>query len=137
MDNWLKKLNSKGIRVTAMRLAVIETIQKTKKALSPLQIFDLTRKDHPHLGLVTVYRTIEILEKEGLIEHLHHFENCQAVIPRGEGHQHVLVCKKCGNVVHFDGIDLSTLLQTINKETGFQVQEHWMQLSGVCPNCKS
>lgn len=137
MDSWVKKLNSKGIRITAMRLAVMETIRKTKKALSPLQIFDLTRQDHPHLGLVTVYRTIELLEREGLIEQIHHFENCQGILPAGEGHQHVLLCVKCGNAIHFDGIDLSNLFHTISQETGFQIKEHWMQLSGICPECKT
>jgi len=137
MDSWVKKLNSKGIRCTAMRLAVIQTIRKTKKPLSPIQIFDLTRQKNPKLGLVTVYRTIEILEREGLIEHIHHFDNCQTVLPVGEGHQHVLLCIKCGAAVHFKGMELKNIFDQINKETGFQIKEHWMQLAGLCPACKS
>lgn len=135
MDNWEKKLNEKGIRCTESRLAVIRTIQSSKKALSPLQIFDLSRKECPHLGLVTVYRTLEILERQGLLERVHKNDNCQTVLPAGEGHQHILLCAYCDKAIHFEGEDLSDLFFHIQKNTGFQIKEHWLQLIGICPDC--
>jgi Fe2+ or Zn2+ uptake regulation protein len=135
-ENWLAQLQKNGYRLTEARRAVVEVIQKSTHALTPVQVFDRARKRYAALGLVSVYRTLEKLEELNLIQRVHQPEGCQAFIAAGRGHEHLLLCQNCGQVTFFKGDDLDTLIGTIAKKTHYQIREHWLQLFGLCQNCK-
>jgi Fe2+ or Zn2+ uptake regulation protein len=97
----------------------------------------MARKKYRALGLVTVYRTLEKLEELHLIQRVHQPMGCQAFISAGEGHQHLLLCQNCGQVAFFEGDDLDILTKSIAKKTGYQISEHWLQLFGLCANCRT
>ena len=134
--DWLTQLQENGYRLTEARRAVIETIQASTRALSPVEVFDLARKKYPALGLVSVYRTLEKLEELHLIQRVHQPQGCQAFISAFHGHQHLLLCQNCGKVTFFEGEDLSAFIQSISKRTGYQIHEHWLQLFGLCESCQ-
>jgi len=134
--DWLIQLQENGYRLTEARRAVIETIQASTRALSPVEVFDVARKKYPALGLVSVYRTLEKLEELHLIQRVHQPQGCQAFISACHGHQHLLLCQNCGKVTFFEGDDLSALIQSISKKTGYQIHEHWLQLFGLCEFCQ-
>ncbi len=133
---WLVQLTEQGYRLTEARRAVVEIMVRSTQALTPIEIYDEARDAHPALGLVTVYRTLEALEEQGLIQRVHQPQGCQAFITAPAGHQHLLVCQQCGETAIFEGDDLETLIKSIARKTGFQVTEHWLQLFGLCPHCK-
>ncbi len=133
---WLVQLNEQGYRLTGARRAVVEIMAQSKHAITPIEIYDEARAAHPTLGLVTVYRTLEALEGQGLIQRVHQPQGCQAFIPAPAGHQHLLLCQQCGQAAIFEGDDLETLIRSIARKTGFQITEHWLQLFGLCPNCR-
>jgi len=135
-DQWLSQLQSTGCRLTGARRAVVEVMESTPRALTPLDVFDSARKQDRHLGLVTVYRTLEKLEELGLIQRVHQERDCHAFLRTGEGHQHILLCERCGRAVLFEGDDLKALFTRISQQTGFEIKEHWLQVSGVCAECK-
>ena len=89
------------------------------------------------MGLVTVYRTIDKLEELGLLQRVHQPSDCQGFVAAFSGHQHLLICQECGLVEFFDGEHegIDRLMRGIEGESGFQVQEHWLQLFGICTNC--
>lgn len=134
---WLKKLQENGYRLTGSRRSVVEVIANSSRALSPLEVFDLAREQYTGLGLVTVYRTLEKLEELGLIQRVHQPQGCQAFISAFTGHQHLILCNRCGKVEFFAGDNLEPLIQQIGGQTGFQVQDHWLQLFGLCADCRS
>jgi Fur family transcriptional regulator, ferric uptake regulator len=133
---WLAQLQENGYRLTEARRAVVEVIQKSKHALTPVEVFDTARKKYAALGLVTVYRTLEKLEELSLIQRVHQPEGCQAFIAMGHGHEHLLLCHNCGKVTFFQGDDLDALIAAISKKTGYQIQDHWLQFFGLCQACK-
>ncbi len=133
---WLQKLQESGYRPTGSRRMVVEIMANSERALSPLEIFDLARAQHSGLGLVTVYRTLEKLEELHLIQRVHAPEGCQAFIAAFTGHQHLILCSRCGRVQFFDGDNLERLFHTIGQETGYQVRDHWLQLFGLCAACQ-
>lgn len=135
-ENWLEQLHDNGYRVTAARRAVVDTVFGTSRALTPSQVYDSARKKYRALGLVTVYRTLEKLEELHLIQRVHQPLGCQAFIAAGIGHQHLLLCKQCGQVEFFEGDDLDSLTRSIARKTGYEIHEHWLQLFGLCSNCK-
>jgi Fur family transcriptional regulator, ferric uptake regulator len=134
---WLTQLHENGYRITKARGAVVETVEQSKRALTPVEVYDMARKKYRALGLVTVYRTLEKLEELHLIQRVHQPMGCQAFISAGHGHQHLLLCQNCGVVAFFEGDNLDVLTQSIAKKTGYQINEHWLQLFGLCTNCQS
>ena len=135
-EDWLSALQASGCRLTATRRAVVETMAESEHALAPVEVFDASRKKDPHLGLVTVYRTLEKLEELGLIQRVHQEQGCQAFLKAGQGHQHLLLCERCGRAVLFEGDDLTVLFNKVAIQTGFEIKAHWLQVTGVCSECK-
>ncbi len=136
-ENWLTKLRSEGYRLTDTRRAVVETVAQSPRALTPAEVHDLAKEQYPALGLVTVYRTLEKLEELGLIQRVHQEQGCNAYLPQAEGHQHLLICQTCKKAVYFEGDDLDAFFGNVGKKHGFVVQEHWLQLFGVCEECQN
>ena len=134
--SWLDQLQENGYRLTEARRAVVETIQKSARALTPVQVFDVARKTYPALGLVSVYRTLEKLEELHLVQRVHQPEGCQAFIAESSKHEHLLLCQNCGRVTFFEGDDLDALMAAISKKTGYQIHDHWLQLFGTCQGCQ-
>lgn len=136
-DLWLAQLRADGCRLTSARRAVTEVMQSAERALTPVEVYDAARKRDPRLGLVTVYRTLEKLEALGLIQRVHHEQGCQAFLRAGVGHQHLLLCERCGRAVLFEGDDLEALFQRVGEQTGFEIRTHWLQLYGLCQDCRT
>jgi len=135
-ETWLTQLQENGYRLTEARRVVVDVIQKSRQALTPVQVFDRARKKYKELGLVSVYRTLEKLEELRLVQRVHQPQGCQAFITAGMGHQHLLLCQECGEATLFEGDDLDGLIKSIARKTGYQIKEHWLQLFGLCENCK-
>jgi len=136
IKSWLTQLQDNGYRLTGARQAVVEIIAASQRALTPVEVYDAARDQYPALGLVTVYRTLEKLEELGLIQRVHQPKGCQAFITAGKGHQHLLLCSKCGRTTLFEGDDLDQFIKSIAHKTGYQITEHWLQLFGLCENCR-
>ncbi|MGZ3676927.1 MAG: Fur family transcriptional regulator [Ktedonobacterales bacterium] len=135
-NNWLAQLHDNGYRLTKARRAVVDTVVRSRHALTLIEVYDVARKRYRALGLVTVYRTLEKLEELHLIQRVHQPEGCQAFIAAGHGHQHLLLCQRCGRVTFFEGDDLKALMGTISSKSGYRIRDHWLQLFGLCASCQ-
>jgi len=136
IEDWLTHLQAGGYRLTRPRRAVVETLANSQCALDATEIYDLARKRYPSLGLVSVYRTLDRLEETGLIQRVHHPDGCQAFIAGFTGHQHLLICRRCGKTSFFEGDDLAPLFDRVSQDSGYTIQEHWLQLFGLCQDCQ-
>jgi len=137
MEAWLERLSEAGHRITEPRQAVMTVLQRTERPLRPQEILEHGTALHTNLGLVTIYRTLELFEQLGLVRRVHRGEGCHGYLPISPGHRHVLVCQACGRAVEFVGSDdLDTLIARVEAETDFQVTDHLLQLFGHCSDCR-
>jgi len=137
MDAWKSQLTAQGRRITAAREAVVGILQKAESPLAPHEIRERAEALHRGIGLVTVYRTLELLTELGLVRRVHREDGCHGYLPVTQGHHHALICHLCGRSVEFPGReDLETLIRHVEAETGYHVQDHLLQLSGTCPDCQ-
>ncbi|HAJ05084.1 MAG TPA: hypothetical protein DCL76_00840 [Chloroflexi bacterium] len=136
-ENWIDSLRSRGYRLTEPRQVVIDVLAYSSRALNAAEIYDSARKKYSSLGLVSVYRTLEKLEELELIQKVHHPDGCQSYIAGFTGHQHLLLCNECGLTAFFEGDDLVPLIDNVSSDSGFDIQDHWLQFFGLCSNCKS
>lgn len=134
-ERWLTLLEEKGGRLTGPRRVIVELLVNSDRALSPVDVFDKARSTYPKLGLVTVYRTLEILNELGLVERVHQTGGCHMYLRAAKGHEHIMLCTRCGRAAYFSGDDLGQLMEKVAKESGFLIKEHWLQLQGLCKRC--
>ncbi|WP_322801588.1 Fur family transcriptional regulator [Thermoflexus sp.] len=135
--SWEERLNRAGWRVTMPRRVVLRVLQQARRPLSPQEIHARGRRMHPSLGLVSVYRALEVLEQAGLVRRVHQEARCDGYILASPGHHHVLICRRCGRAVEFPGAeDLSGLIAQVEQRTGFRVEDHLLQLIGLCAPCR-
>lgn len=129
-------LRQHGYKLTPQRRAVIQTIASAQDHLTPNAVYEKVHQDHPDIGLVTVYRTLEILAELKLICELHAGGSCRSYTVSALGHHHHLICSSCGKVVDFTGSDLGELEQNLSRETGFRIDGHLLEFVGLCQACQ-
>src|SRR5262245_17213096 len=83
-------------KLTRPRQAVLDIIEAADHHLTPAEIHKRARKKYPHLGLVTVYRTLDLLTELGYVQRVHFTAGCHSYIAAPQGHAHHLVCSNCG-----------------------------------------
>jgi len=129
-------LRQHGYKLTPQRRAVLSVIARSPGHLTPADIYERVHQEHPGIGRVTIYRTLDILTELGLICELHSGGICGSYLGRRPSeHHHHLICADCGMVVDFTGCDLDALERKLSMETGFEIAGHLLEFSGRCPSC--
>ena len=135
-----KALRQRGIRLTRQRRVILQVMDAAEKHLDVDQILDRAQKISPEVHLVTVYRTIDLLKKEGLIDELdllhlrgdrHYYETHG---PRD--HIHV-ACLRCGKVREFESRLYEQLKDQIARDCDIQVTVSRTEVGGICNDCLS
>ncbi|MBM4462757.1 MAG: transcriptional repressor [Chloroflexi bacterium] len=130
-------LRQKGYRLTPQRRAVLKIITSSQDHLTPAQIYRDVHAVYPSIGLVTVYRTLDMLFELGLICELHAAGSCRSyLLRRPLEHHHHLICTDCGSVVDFTDCDLTGIEKRLAEETGFDIEDHLLEFAGHCPRCQ-
>ena len=134
-DDILDQLSSAGYRITRPRRAVVRALLEDGGYASPAQVHARARSHCDSVGLVTVYRTLDLLAGMGFVRRIHAEDGCRGYATANHGHRHHLVCRGCGAAIEFEGCDLSPFLDRISQKTGFTVEEHLLELVGLCSAC--
>ena len=134
----LNEIGVKGVRLTAQRRTLIEIIQEATTHLDATSLLDLARKRDSRIDRATVYRTIDLLKKHGLIDELdlmhlngekHYYE-----VRTQKDHLH-LACFGCGAVEEFASPTFERLKREISKENNFEIQVMRLEVGGLCSAC--
>ncbi len=134
----LHELRQAGYRLTAARRTIIDVFLGAREPLSPTEVYARARELNPRVGLVTVYRTLEALLDLGVVERIHGAGGCQGYVLVGSGHKHLAVCRACGQTLVFEEGDiLKCMEERLRQETGFLVENHLLQFSGLCARCQN
>jgi Fe2+ or Zn2+ uptake regulation protein len=136
LDLWKSALSEGGFRVTQPRLQVMEIIASTTRPLTPQEIYQRTLESEEPPGIASIYRTLETLDDLGLIQQIHQPDGCHGIWPAVEGHKHLILCRGCSQMQVVEGNEnIAEYIKRIEEETGYQVDEHWLQLFGQCEEC--
>jgi Fur family transcriptional regulator, ferric uptake regulator len=136
-DTMLDALVQAGYSNTRSRRAVLEALCEAGGQADPIDLLTRGRIRHPALGLVTVYRTLDVLLTLGLVRKLHREEGCHSYAPATHDHGHHVICQRCQRAVEFEGCDLDAVISAVVAQTGFHIQSHWLEMFGVCPECQA
>ncbi len=129
-------LRQHGYKLTSQRQAVLNVVTCSPGHLTPSEIYKKVHREHPGIGLVTVYRTLNTLVELGVICEVN-IGNTRSYVGSPLQHHGHLICSKCGKVLDFTGCNLGKLEQRLSKETGFRIEGHLLQFFGLCPDCRN
>ncbi len=129
-------LRQNGYKLTPQRRVVIQAIASNQEHLTPTAIYEKVHQHQPNIGLVTIYRTLEILAKLKLICELHAGDSCRSYTISAPGHHHHLICSNCDKVVNLPSRELEEAQQSLSKQTGFRIDSHLLEFSGLCQVCQ-
>jgi Fur family ferric uptake transcriptional regulator len=142
---WQNRLRGHGARWTAPRRAVVDLLSQTKKHMSAKEVYASLHRMYPGMGLTTVYRTLDLLVRMGLLNRLsfgtgesrYEFKSGEK-----DAHHHHLICVNCGKIVDYrDFVDEELQLvrkteESLARKHGFRIMDHNVEFYGLCPQCR-
>jgi Fur family ferric uptake transcriptional regulator len=129
-------LREHGNKLTPQRQLVLRVLASSHDHLTPEGIYEKSRLVDPGIGLVTVYRTLGLLTKLGLVCKVHSEDGCSSYMMRSPmEHHHHLVCSGCGKVVDFTDCNLAEAEKKLAQESGFDIKGHLLEFYGLCRDC--
>ncbi|CAM3908847.1 Fur family transcriptional regulator [Nocardiopsis rhodophaea] len=133
---WREELRTRGYRVTPQRQLVLEAVRELEHA-TPDAICTRVQKTASGLNLSTVYRTLDLLEKVGLITHTHLGAGAPSYhLAEEADHLHV-VCRGCGEVTD-TALDLADpLVERLRHDLDFEADARHLTVMGQCHRCRA
>jgi len=130
-------LSGQGLKATNQRDKILQTFVEAARHLSAEELYARVKKAHPGIGFATVYRTLKLLSEAGLAEE-RRFEDgfTRYEYRASDGHHDHLICTRCGKIIEFENERIEALQQDVARRNRFQVQNHRLELYGLCNDCQ-
>lgn len=127
-----------GLKFTAHRLAVYDTLQNSLTSLTAEQIYLELKKGDSGINLSTVYRILDSFVEKQLVTPTRLMGGGKALYEiNTHAHQHFLMCTGCLRKIEIATCPLNQFEQKMAHDTGFQIQSHRLELYGTCPECRA
>ncbi len=135
----LERLRRESGRSGTARREVVELLGRHDCCVSALELHDALRARGSRVGIASVYRTLEGLDRSGLVERVDLGDGIARFEPaRGdEHHHHHFLCDDCGKVEPFADPALEAALERLAGGSGFAVDAHDVVLRGACGDCRA
>lgn len=120
--------------MTPQRQLVLDAVRELVHA-TPEQVCAEVQRAAPAVNITTIYRTLDLLERLGLVRHTHLGHGAPSY--SAQEHQHVhLVCHRCGEVQEAPTALLEELAERLRLASGFRLDASHLALSGLCRSCE-
>ena len=136
LKNSRRVLNVPGLRVTNQRALVLEIIRRGGGHLDADEVYRQARGKQPHLSMSTVYRTLQMFKKLGLVEEVHFDEAHHHYEIKPLAEHHHLVCLGCGRIVEFQYPLARLIKRNITEAKDFDITGSEVRMTGYCSTCR-
>jgi Fur family ferric uptake transcriptional regulator len=133
-------------RWTTPREAVLALLGRTLEHVSAKDIYMSLQRAFPAVGLTTVYRTLDLLNRAGVVTRINAGDGKSRYEQSAggeKGHHHHLICTSCGKILDyrdFEAEELELIRKTeavLAKKFGFEIGGHNIEFLGKCEICRS
>ena len=127
-ERMTQALRDSGVRVTRQREALLRVLSDAEDHPDASELHRRAQVLDASLSLATVYRTLSVLEREGVI-HRHSFENGGArfEVAAQDHHDHILDLDS-GAIIEFHNEKIEELQRQIAAEMGYEIVHHRLEL---------
>ena len=131
------RLRGQSHKITGPRAAILEILRKHPHPLTNKEVLAALPKGE--CDLATIYRSMHLLEKMGMVKRFDFGDGAARFELVGEGddgHHHHLVCTRCSEVVEIEECFPSEIEKRIAAANGFEAVTHKLEFFGICPECQ-
>ncbi|NYF99427.1 Fur family transcriptional regulator [Janibacter cremeus] len=122
-------------RPTKQRIAIEADLEEFEEFRTAQEIHASLHAAGDKIGLATVYRTLQTMVEEDIVDQLRTDEGEQIFRRCSTGHHHHLVCRDCGRTVEVEGPTVERWADRVAIEHGFTQVAHTLELFGRCGRC--
>jgi Fur family peroxide stress response transcriptional regulator len=136
LQQMIERLKESDCRITPQRYAVLNVLASSPDHPSAETIYAKLKDYYPTMSLATVYKTINLLKRQGEILELEFSD----LGNRYDGkkpypHPHV-ICNGCGKIVDPAQLNMEEITIKMMEETGYKILTHRLDFYGLCPECQ-
>ena len=131
-------IRKNGLKFTSQREAILQTLYENPEHFTSENLYLLVKEKYPeiNIGIATVYRTLALLEENGLVSSISLGTQGKKFEIANKPHHDHLICEQCGKIVEFENEKIESLQEEIAEANGFALTHHLMQLYGICRACQ-
>lgn len=132
-NSFTKFLNEEKLRKTPERFAILRKALEMNTHFEVDALHHSIESDGYHVSRATVYNTVELLEKAGILRKNIFGQNSATYEVSRDNHIH-LVCKKCGKIREIDNQHIAAHVMQLNPDN-FIPDSFAITLYGLCADC--
>jgi Fur family peroxide stress response transcriptional regulator len=132
-----RRLRARGLRVTAQRVAILQTLEGIVGHPTVEEVYREVRRHFPMISLNTVYKTMNALREQGELIAVESGEDGALRFESNPLPHHHLVCLRCRRIQDMTDPALDALRGSSRRLGGFTVVGHRVEFFGYCPTCRT
>ena len=137
LNRFKNVLHQNGLKFTPQRIDVFEEIIYNDGHRECEEIYLSLKQKGMSISRATVYRTMDILVKNGFARKLELGDGRARYESKVDSpHHDHLVCTCCGKIVEFVDQEVEDLQNEVAKSYHFKLQRHIHHLFGICRKCQ-
>lgn len=123
-------------RNTKQKQIILSILKEADRPISANEIYSKIVIDLPKIAKSTIYRNIDSLLNQDLIDKYHFNDNEVFYLIKSDSdeHRHFIVCDDCKKVFDLPSCPIHEIESAIEEE-GFIIKEHQIQINGICKDC--
>lgn len=121
-------------RYSIQKQAILDALSRLDHPTAQ-EVLDEIQKEYPRISKGTVYRNLNLLEEDGVVERLFFPGSPDRFDVETHPHNHVR-CVRCGRIFNLETDGMENIDRQIEQKTGFMIEKHSITFQGVCPECK-
>lgn len=130
-----RTLGDAGYRLTEARRAVASLVGSRIGPFTAADLVADARARRLGIGRATVFRALDLLAALRLVERLDLPSGAHAYVRCEPAHHHHVVCTRCGRTTEVEDCAMTAIAREVARRSGYRVDEHRLELFGVCPAC--
>jgi Fur family peroxide stress response transcriptional regulator len=131
----ITKLREKGFKITPQRTAICQLILSSKDHPTAEQVYDKIKKEFPAISPATVYQTLHLLTKIGLIQEMGFNKGISRYEPNTSPHINI-ICQKCGAISDYEAASIKEMWFKIVEELGIKPTGQRLEIFRCCDKCQ-
>jgi Fur family ferric uptake transcriptional regulator len=116
-------------------IKVLSVLERVGGFASAQEVYQLLRRNSQSIGLTTVYRALQSLLDDKIVDSLRRDDGEAVYRMCGENHHHHLVCKSCGTTIEIQAQAIEKWAQQMASDHGFREVGHTAEIFGLCKKC--
>jgi Fur family ferric uptake transcriptional regulator len=122
-------------RRTRSQEQILKLLKALNREISAQDLYVELRSSGQSMGLATVYRSLEALKLEGLIQ-VRTLASGESLYNLVQQDRHHLTCLQCGQSIPIDRCPVHALEEQLHEEHHFKIYYHTLEFFGLCNGCQ-